>query len=59
VSASATRATFPELCADADIIERRFGKTAMKYITNGTVTLGKLPTPGMDWFATTPYRRGM
>ena len=52
-----TRLRFPEAVAFAKAIESKFGRVALKYASNGSDSIGKEPTPGMDWFATTPYRR--
>jgi hypothetical protein len=53
-----TRRRFPEAVAFARIVEERFGPVSLKYASNGTESVGQAPTPGADWFATTPYRRG-
>jgi hypothetical protein len=56
--AANTRANFPNAVAFAELCERRFGKVALKYAEEGGRSIGKVPEPGMDWFATQPYRRG-
>jgi hypothetical protein len=53
-----TRRRFPEAVAFAKAIESKFGRVALKYASNGSDSIGKEPEPGMDWFATIPYRRG-
>lgn len=53
-----TRRRFPEAVAFALAIESKFGPVSLKYASNGTESVGQAPTPGMNWFATTPYRRG-
>jgi hypothetical protein len=57
MSAADTASRFPEAVAFARMFEP-FGRVALKYASNGSDSIGKEPTPGMDWFATTPYRRG-
>ena len=58
MSASDTARRFPEAVAFARTCERYFGRVALKYASNGSDSIGKEPTPGMNWFATIPYRRG-
>jgi hypothetical protein len=57
MSAADTHRRFPEAVAFARMFEPLFGRVSLKYARNGNDCIGKEPEPGMDWFATIPYRR--
>jgi hypothetical protein len=56
--AQENRAAFPRASAFKELVESTFGATTLKFAEENGRSIGKEPTPGMDWFATTPYRRG-
>jgi len=52
-----TRANFPAAVAFADLFTLTFGPVSLKYAEEGGRSIGKAPTPGMDWFATPTTKR--